>query len=160
MANFVTKAGLAALQSEFQEIQNVKTPAVLAGLNEALAAGDLSENAARDALLTEQQALNARLQEIEDILNDYEIISEDEVQISKNSRIRIGSTVKICYLEEKKDFIVKIMGNSEANVLNELPKISNESPLAMALLSKQAGDEVVVRFKQKRLTVKILDIID
>ena len=134
---------------------------MLAGLNEALSAGDLSENAARDTLLTEQQALNSRLQEIEDILNDYEIIDEEENTVPVKSRlIRIGSTVKIEYPEEKKSYTIKIMGNSEANVLDELPKISNESPLAAAILNKKIGDEVVIRFKQKKMAVKILDILD
>lgn len=161
MSNFVTQSGLIALQNEFKEIQEVKVPAMLAGLNEALSAGDLSENAARDTLLTEQQALNSRLQEIEDILNDYEIIDEEENTVPVKSRlIRIGSTVKIEYPEEKKSYTIKIMGNSEANVLDELPKISNESPLAAAILNKKIGDEVVIRFKQKKMAVKILDILD
>jgi transcription elongation factor GreA len=156
--HFITKAGLIELQAEYDEIVNIKIPEVLQGLNQALEAGDLSENSARDALLLEQQRLLAKKQEIEEILNDYEIIEEGK--ITKSKIIHIGSTVKVEYVDQNKVFDVKIMGSSEADVLSEVPRISNESPLALAILGKSVGNEVTVRVKQKKMQVKILEILE
>lgn len=160
MSNFITKAGLAELQAEYKEILDIKVPAVLSGLNEAMAMGDLSENAARDALLNEQQSLNARKQEIEDILNDYQIIDSDDNSITSNKVIRVGSVIKLQYTEEKKDFTVQIMGISEADILSDDIKISNESPLALAILGKRVNDIVQIYVKQAKHSVKILSVTD
>lgn len=160
MSNFITKAGLAELQAEYREILDIKVPAVLSGLNEAMAMGDLSENAARDALLNEQQSLNARKQEIEDILNDYEIIDSHDHSLTTGRTIRVGSVIKLQYIDEKKDFIVQIMGISEADILADDIKISNESPLAQAILGKKVNEIVQVYVKQAKHSVKILEITD
>lgn len=156
MPNFITKSGLKELQSEYNDIVNIKIPDVLNGLNQAVSLGDLSENAARDVLLFEQQRLLARKQEIEEILNDYQFI--DETSIAQSNTVQIGSIVKLTYPELDKIFEVKIMGSSEADVLLELPRISNDSPLATAILGKTLGSSVTFRVKQKILKVKILDI--
>jgi transcription elongation factor GreA len=158
VSQFITKAGLQELENEYKEINDVKIPEILVGLNQALALGDLSENAARDSLLFEQQRMLARKQEIEEILNDYQII--DEKSPTKSRVVLIGNTVKIEYPELNKILDVKIMGSSEADALGETPKISNESPLATAILGKAIGSEATFRVKQKKLKVKIVDILE
>ena len=157
MANYITTQGLVDIQKEYEAIVNVRIPEVLTGLTEALSAGDLKENSARDVLLVEQQRLNAEKVRIESILNDYEIIQEN-TQISKT--IRIGSTVKIAYPDEKKEFSVHITGNSEANALDIPARIANDSPLAQGILGKKAGDSVVIRIKNNKFTVKVLEILE
>jgi transcription elongation factor GreA len=157
MANYITAAGLQQLQKEFDEIVDVKIPEVLSGLSEALAAGDLKENSARDVLLVEQQHLNTEKVRIEGILNDYEIIEEDE---GDNKKIRIGSTVKIDYPDQDKVMTIKITGSSEADTLSKIPLISNESPLAQGLIGKTAGQEIEIRVRQSRFKVKVVEIID
>ena len=157
MANYITAQGLVDLNKEYDSIINIKIPEVLTGLTEALSAGDLKENSARDVLLVEQQRLNSEKVRIESILNSYEII-EETTQISKT--IRIGSTVKIAYPEEKKEFTVHITGNSEANALETPARIANDSPLAQGILGKKAGDEVTVRIKNNRFVVKVIEILE
>lgn len=157
MANYITTQGLIDLNKEYDSIINIKIPEVLVGLTEALAAGDLKENSARDVLLIEQQRLNSEKVRIESILNSYEIIEETN-QISKV--VRIGSTVKISYPEEKKEFTVHITGNSEADALLIPARIANDSPLAQGILGKKAGDEVTIRIKTNRFMVKVLEILE
>lgn len=161
MANFITKTGLAELQAQYDEIINVKIPEVLMGLNDALAAGDLSENSARDVLLVEQQRLNAEKQRIELILNDYELIDENALTTADGAKtVRIGKTVKVNFPDEDKTMTLKIMGTSEADILDNPPRIGNDSPLALAMLGKKVGDEVVYRVKQTRMRAVIEDIVD
>jgi transcription elongation factor GreA len=157
MANYITAAGLQQLQKEFDEIVDVKIPEVLSGLSEALAAGDLKENSARDVLLVEQQHLNTEKVRIESILNDYEIIEEDD---GDNKKVRIGSTVKIDYPDQDKVMTIKITGSSEADTLSKIPLISNESPLAQGLIGKTAGQEIEIRVRQSRFKVRVVEIID
>jgi len=154
--HFITRVGLTELQQEYKEVIEVKIPEVLEGLNQAMSEGDLSENSARDALLLDQQRLNARKQDIEETLNDYELI-EEHTGLSK--LVRIGSTVKIEYTDTNKVFELKIMGSSEADILDPQTKISNESPLAEAILGKAAGTDQIFRHKGKTIKVKIIEII-
>lgn len=160
MANFVTKQGLEDLKKEYDIVINVKIPKNLEQLNAALELGDLRENSERDTTLTEQERLNIRKQEIEDILNDYTLIDEETELAGKGkSVIRIGSHVKIEYTDREEIYEVKIMGSSEADVLSEIIKISNESPLANAIIGKTTGDKVTFKVKNKIHAVKILEII-
>lgn len=155
--HFITKVGLTELQAEYKDIIDVKIPEMLEGLNQAMSEGDLSENSGRDALLLEQQRLNVRKQEIEETLNDYELIEDQLVGPSKV--VRIGSTVKIQYLDSSKIYEVKIMGSSEADILDDHTKISNESPLAEAILGKPVGTEHIFRHKGKMIKVKVVEIV-
>lgn len=158
MPKFITKAGLLELQAEYQEILNVKIPENLSTLNSALAQGDLSENAERDAALVDQGRLQTRTQEIEEILNDYELI--DENAVAKSKTVIVGSLVKLSYSDRDEVYEVKIMGSSEADILSPIPKISNESPLGQAILGKASGASVEFRVKHRTLKVKILEILE
>ena len=155
MSNFLTQNGLNELIEELKIINEEKMPKILEGLNEALAAGDLSENSARDGLLIEQKNLLDRKQYIEDVLKNYTIIEENNLSQSKT--VKIGSTVKLVYTDSKKIVTVQILGSSEADILEG--KVSNEAPVILQILGKKAGTEVNFKHKNTKQTVKILEIL-
>jgi transcription elongation factor GreA len=155
MSNFLTQNGLNELIEELKIINEEKMPKILEGLNEALAAGDLSENSARDGLLIEQKNLLDRKQYIEDVLKNYTIIEENNLSQSKT--VKIGSTVKLEYTDSKKIVTVQILGSSEADILEG--KVSNEAPVILQILGKKAGTEVNFKHKNTKQTVKILEIL-
>ena len=160
MPHLLTKEGLQALQEEFANIKDVLFPQVIASIEAARAQGDLRENADYEISLAKKLELEARLAEIEEILNDYQIIDSQDTQ---HKVVKVGSSVKVQYLDTNKIFELKIVGASEANVLNS--RISNESPLARAILGKSVGAEVKVNIRlndvaktRQTKIVKILDI--
>ena len=155
MSNFLTQNGLNELIEELKIINEEKMPKILEGLNEALAAGDLSENSARDGLLIEQKNLLDRKQYIEDVLKNYTIIEENNLSQSKT--VKIGSTVKLEYTDSKKIVTLQILGSSEADSLEG--KVSNEAPVILQILGKKAGTEVNFKHKNTKQTVKILEIL-
>ncbi len=155
MTNYLTKQGLAELEAELKEILEIKVPNALEAINRSLAEGDVKENSGLDAAKNERDKLVTRQQEIEDVLSNYEIIDEKSVMNSKV--IQIGSSVKIQYSIDNTEFEIKIVGNSEADVISN--KISNESPLAQALIGKKPGQEVSFKNRNKQVKVKILEIL-
>ncbi len=162
MTNYLTKEGLAELQSELKQIKEVFLPQVLEAIEAARAQGDLRENADYEISLDRKEELETRIAQIEEILNNYRLIGT-ESSTTNSSRVQIGSTVKVKYLEDNSTFEVQIVGASEADALNF--KISNESPLAKAVLGKEIGSEVKVDIRlndisktKKVKKIKILGI--
>ncbi|MEM1312479.1 MAG: transcription elongation factor GreA [Patescibacteria group bacterium] len=155
MTNYLTKQGLIDLQSELKEILEVKLPEILESINKARAEGDARENSGLDAAKIERDKLVNRQQEIEDVLSNYEIIDEED--ILQSSSVRIGSSVKVQYLADNSVDDIKIVGISEADVLSS--KISNESPLAQAIINKKPGDVCAFKTLKNKIEVKILEIL-
>ncbi|MEG0961324.1 MAG: transcription elongation factor GreA [Lachnospiraceae bacterium] len=151
--NLLTYAGLQELESEIQDLKVVKRKEVAQKIKEAREQGDLSENAEYDAAKDEQRDIEARIEEIEKILKNAEVVVEDEVDLDK---INVGCRVKIydCEYEEELDY--KIVGSTEANSLQG--KISNESPVGKALLGAQVGDVVSVDTQAGITEYKVLGI--
>ena len=133
----LTKEGLAELRSELDELINVKRPANLKAIKEARALGDLSENADYDAAKNDQAELEGRIKRIEKMLENYEIIEK-----TTSDKVGLGSTVEIKYVDDDEVDEYKIVGSQEADPF--ISKISNESPIAKALLNKKIGDIVEV----------------
>ena len=113
----------------------------------------MSENAEYDAAKDEQRDIEARIEELEKILKNAEVVVEDEVDSDK---INIGCTVTVYDEEFEEEMEFKIVGSTEANSLQG--KISNESPVGKALLGREAGDEVVVETQAGEITYKVLKI--
>ena len=155
MSNFLTQNGLQELILELKNIDEVIIPRILEGLNEALAAGDLSENSARDGLLIDQKNIIDRRQQIEEILKDYTLIEESSLAHSKN--VKIGNTVKLEFVNLKKTFTIQILGSSEADILSG--KVSNEAPLILSILGKKIGSEIIFKNKNTTNQIKIIDIL-
>ena len=135
--NLLTYAGLKALEDELHDLKVNRRKEVAGKIKEAREQGDLSENAEYDAAKDEQRDIEARIEEIEKILKNAEVVVEDEVDLDK---ISVGCSVKIYDEEYEEEMEYKIVGSSEANSLKG--KISNESPVGHALLGHKVGDEV------------------
>ena len=131
----------------------VKRNEVAQKLKEAREQGDLSENAEYDAAKDEQRDIEARIEEIEKILKNAEVVVEDEVDLDK---ISVGCQVRILDCEFDEELEYKIVGSTEANSLKG--KISNESPVGRALIGARVGDTVNVETQAGVLQYKVLEI--
>ena len=151
--NILTSEGLKKLEDELDDLIVVKRKEVAQKIKEAREQGDLSENAEYDAAKDEQRDIEARIEEIEKILKNAEIVDEDEVDLGT---INIGCQVKILDLEFDEELTYKIVGSTEANSLKG--KISNESPVGKALIGKKVGDLVSVETQVGIVQYKVLDI--
>ena len=151
--NILTSEGLKKLEDELEELIVVKRKEVAQKIKEAREQGDLSENAEYDAAKDEQRDIEARIEEIEKILKNAEIVDEDEVDLGT---INIGCQVRILDCEFDEELTYKIVGSTEANSLKG--KISNESPVGKALIGKKVGDMVSVETQVGVVSYKVLDI--
>ena len=149
----LTYAGLQKLEAELHDLKVVKRKAVAEKIKEAREQGNLSENAEYDAAKDEQRDIEARIEEIENILKNVEVVVEEEVDLDK---INVGCKVRLydCEFEEEVEY--RLVGSTEANSLEG--KISNESPLGMALIGQAAGQEVQVETQAGVISYKILEI--
>ena len=149
----LTYAGLKALEDELENLEVVKRKGVAAKIKEAREQGDLSENAEYDAAKDEQRDIEARIEELEGILKNAEVVVEDEVDFDK---INVGCTIKVFDITFDEEMEFKIVGSTEANSLEG--KISNESPVGQALIGKKVGDVVDVETQAGVNQYKVLDI--
>lgn len=151
--NLLTYAGLKKLEDEIHDLKVVKRKEVAGKIKEAREQGDLSENAEYDAAKDEQRDIEARIEQIEKILKNAEVIVEEEVDLDK---INVGCTVTVYDFEYEEEIEFKIVGSSEANSLEG--KISNESPVGKALIGAQQGDVVEVETQVGTIQYKIIEI--
>lgn len=151
--NLLTYAGLKKLEDELHDLKVVKRKEVAQKIKEAREQGDLSENAEYDAAKDEQRDIEARIEEIEKILKNAEVVVEDEVDLEK---INVGCKVKVHDYEFEEDIEFKIVGSTEANSLQG--KISNESPVGKALIGAMKGDIVKVEMPSGVMEYKVLEI--
>lgn len=149
----LTYEGLKKLEDELQHLKVVKRKEVAGKIKEAREQGDLSENAEYDAAKDEQRDIEARIEEIEKILKNAEVIVEEEVDLDK---INVGCKVKVYDEEFEEELEFKIVGSSEANSLKG--KISNESPVGTALIGHKVGETVQVETQAGVIAYKILEI--
>ncbi|MDY4788696.1 MAG: transcription elongation factor GreA [Bacilli bacterium] len=148
----ITLEGKLKLEQELDELVNVKRVENVRILQEARAQGDLSENADYDAAKEKQAEINARIEEIQYKLKHSILIDE-----TKNVKgvVSIGSTVKVLTLNDQDELEFKIVGAVEADPFNG--SISNDSPIATAILGKKIGDIVTVHV-EKPYDLKILEV--
>lgn len=151
--NILTYEGLKKLEDELQELKVVKRKEVAQKIKEAREQGDLSENAEYDAAKDEQRDIEARIEDIEKILKNAEVVVEEEVETDK---ISIGCVVRLLDCEFDEELEYKIVGSTEANSLKG--KISNESPVGRALMGARVGDSVKVETQVGELEYKVLEI--
>jgi len=153
---YLTKKGLEELKVELDDLINVKRPANIIAIKEARALGDLSENADYDAARDEQAQIEGRIKKIEAMIENAEIIEE-----TAKDQVGIGSTVQIKYVDDDDDDDGEtdeymIVGSQEADPF--MSKISNESPIARALLNKKVGDIVTVESPNGSYQIEITEI--
>ena len=151
--NLMTYAGLEKLEDELHDLKVVRRKEVAEKIKEAREQGDLSENAEYDAAKDEQRDIEARIEELEAILKNAEVVVEDEADTEK---INVGCKVLVYDEEFEEEVEFKIVGSTEANSLQG--KISNESPLGKALIGAKVGDEISVEAPVGMMNYKILKI--
>lgn len=132
----LTQEGLTKLNDELKALVTEKRPGVIERIREAAAHGDLSENADYAQAREEQSFIEGRIQEIEDMIKNAEIITHS----TQTNTVTIGSTIKVKVAGDEKEY--SIVGSNEANP--GAGKISNESTVGKALLGKKVGDKVTV----------------
>jgi transcription elongation factor GreA len=151
--NILTYEGLKKLQDELEDLKVVKRKEVSQKIKEAREQGDLSENAEYDAAKDEQRDIEARIEELEKILKNVDVVLEEEADLDK---VSIGCNVKILDLEFDEELEYKIVGSTEANSLKG--RISNESPVGRALLGRKVGEVIKVETQAGELEYKLLSI--
>ena len=152
--NIISRDFLKQLEEELEDLKVVKRAEISQKIKVAREQGDLSENAEYDAAKDEQRENEARIEELEKILKNAEVIYDEEVDVNK---INVGTKVKVLDLEFNEELEYRIVGSIEANSLEG--KISNESPVGRALIGKAAGDEVTVETPNGEFKYKVLEII-
>ena len=151
--NIMTFAGLRALEDELFDLKVYKRKEVAQKIKEAREQGDLSENAEYDAAKDEQRDIEARIEELEKLLKNVEVVGQDEVDADT---VGIGSRVKLYDVEMDEEVEYTNVGSTEAHALNG--KISNESPVGAALIGSKVGETIVVETISGDLEFKILEI--
>ncbi len=148
---FLTQEGLDEIKKELEELKLVKRPEVIEALKEARAQGDLSENAEYDAARNEQAVVESRIKELEAMVENAKVIEKTNSDV-----VSIGSNVTLEYVEDNEKEEYSIVGSKEADPFSN--KISNESPIAQAILGKKKGTTVSVDSPNGKYDVKIIAV--
>lgn len=149
--NLLTRSGLNKYEAELHDLKVNRRQEIAGKIKEAREQGDLSENAEYDAAKDEQREIEERIVHLEALLKNAEVVDEAE-----EGTINIGCKVKLLDVDFDEEVEYMIVGSTEANSLKG--KISNESPVGMALLHHKAGDEVEVETQSGILQFKVLDV--
>ena len=145
--HFITKEGLNDLKKELENLTTVVRPEVVADIKEARA----QENAEYHAAREKQSIVEARIKELESLIEHVTVIEPGDT-----SEVRVGSTVEIEYIDDNETEEYSIVGSTEADPFEN--RISNESPIAKAILGKKAGETVSVESPNGSYNVKIVSI--
>lgn len=148
---YLTEEGLNELKKELDFLKLEKRPEIINALKDARALGDLSENAEYDAARSEQASTEARIKEIEKMLENVEIINS-----VKTDAVALGTKVKLEYIGDDEIDEYSIVGSKEADPFTN--KISNESPIAKAIIGHKVGDIVNVVSPNGEYQVKVVEI--
>ena len=147
----LTSEGYLDLETELNELKNSERPRIIEAIKEARAQGDLSENADYDAARDEQAKIEARIQELEYMLEHAKIIEK-----RSGDKVSVGTTVTVKYVDDDEEEIYSIVGSMEADPFEN--KISNESPIGKAIMNKKVGDIISVESPNGNYDIKIVNI--
>ena len=148
---YLTQEGLDSLKKELDDLINIRRPENIQAIKEARSLGDLSENAEYDAARNEQAQIEARIKQLEKMLENVSIIAD-----VNTDTVGIGNTVSIKYVDDDEEDEYKIVGSQEADPFES--RISNESPIAQALFNHKVGDIVTVDSPNGSYEVEIISI--
>ena len=149
----LTKEGYEEVVAEHEELVAVRRAEVAQKLKEAIAQGDLSENADYDAAKNEQAELEERIYKLENMIRKAKIIDESELA---GDQVTVGLTVKVLDIDENEEEEFAIVGSAEADPFEG--KISNESLVGKALLGLKEGEEVSVEVPDGVVRYRVLEI--
>ncbi len=148
---YLTEEGFNKIKEELEYLKMEKRPEVITALKEARALGDLSENAEYDAARTEQAEVEGRIKELE-VMMEKAIIIKDV----NTDKVCVGTQVTIKYIEDNETEVYSIVGSNEADPFEN--KISNESPIAKAIMNHAVGEVVSVDSPNGKYEVEIVEI--
>ena len=149
----MTYDGLKKMEQELENLKTVRRKEVAEKIKEARGQGDLSENAEYDAAKEEQGEIESRIVQLENLLRNAEVIDEDVLNMDV---VNLGSKVTVLDVEFDEEMEYTIVGSTEADPMNG--RISNESPLGMALLGQKVGATVMADTPDGEVAFKILNI--
>ncbi len=150
----LTKEGLEKYQEELETLRNVKRKEISEKIKVALSFGDLSENSGYDEAKNEQAKIEARIADLEAMLKNVKLITEEEMT---GDKVHIGSTVKILDLEFNEEEVFQLVGSAEADPRNG--KISDDSPIGRAIMGHVAGEIVDAETPGGMVQIKIVEIL-
>ena len=150
----MTVAGEAALRAELEQLKTVERPRIVKDIAVAREHGDLKENAEYHAARDEQGFCEGRIQEIEGKLAEAQVI--DVTSLPNTGKVIFGTTVDLLNVETEQAVTYQLVGDDEADV--KVGKISISSPIARALIGKEAGDDVVVNAPGGEIVYEITDV--
>lgn len=150
----LTKEGLEKYQEELETLRNVKRKEISEKIKVALSFGDLSENSEYDEAKNEQAKIEARIADLEAMLKNVKLITEEEMT---GDKVHIGSTVKILDLEFNEEEVFQLVGSAEADPRNG--KISDDSPIGRAIMGHVAGEIVDAETPGGMVQIKIVEIL-
>ena len=149
----MSREGYEKLKAQLNELITVQRPEIAEKLKEARSYGDLSENAEYDEAKNDQAQLEARIQQIQYIIDHAEIVEDEDINLEE---IGMGSVMKIKDVETGEIEELKIVGTNEANFLEN--KISDESPIGKAAMKKRVGDTFIVESPSGELRYEVVEI--
>ena len=152
----ITIGGAEKLRAELDDLKRNKRPTVIQAIAEAREHGDLKENAEYHAAREQQSFIEGRIQELEGVLSNAEIIDVKTVGANAGKKIVFGATVDLFDVDSEKDVTYKIVGELEADIKNNL--ISVTSPIARALIGKSVDDAVTVKAPGGDREYEIVDV--
>lgn len=147
----LTSEGFLELETELNNLKNEDRPRIIEAIKEARAQGDLSENADYDAARDEQAKIEARIQELEYMLEHAKIIEK-----VSGDTVSVGTTVTVKYVDDDEEEEYSIVGSMEADPFEN--KISNESPIGKAIMDRHVGDVISVESPNGSYDIKIVKI--
>jgi transcription elongation factor GreA len=156
MANkevILTPEGVAKLEKKLEHLKTVRRREIAERIKQAIAFGDISENAEYDEAKNEQAFIEGEIITLENMLRVARVIDEEDISTDV---VNIGATVRVLDMEFNEELEYIIVGSAEADPAHS--KISNESPVGRALIGKSIGDVVEVAVPDGVIEFKILDI--
>jgi len=149
----LTKEGLENLQQELDYLITEKRKEVSDKIKTARGFGDLSENSEYDEAKNEQAMVEARIQQLQQVLKNVVVVDESELTADT---VNVGSTVRVLCLKNDREDTYKIVGSTESNPIKK--RISDESPVGKAIMGHKVGDVVVAEVPSGEIEYKILEI--
>lgn len=151
--HLLTKESFANITAELHHLIEVERPKIIKEIQMAREQGDLSENADYDSAKERQSHVETRILDLQEIVSNYKIIDEIDEEVET---VTIGCKVGVLHLTDKKNYEYEIVGSYDTDPKNN--KISNECPVAKALLGKKKGEVVQIKGLLKPYKLEILSI--
>ena len=150
---FYTQKGYQELVDELHYLKHEKREKIKNDIAVARSFGDLSENSEYDEARNEQAKNEARIKELEELLENAMILDESSID---TSIVSLGSNVKVYNEQTQTEMVFDLVGSNESNPMEG--KISDQSPIGAALIGKKAGDEVLIEAPAGVIKMKVLEV--